>query len=66
MKLGKGQDVQAQNEVDVQVMQEMQQSSDRCPRTETKQRRCGVGGKPGHNARTGQIVVETSEEDDSE
>jgi hypothetical protein len=48
------------------VKLEMQQSSDRKPRTETKQRRCGVCGKPGHNARTCQIVEQTSEEDYSD
>ena len=66
MTLGEGQDIQAQNEVDAQVKLEMQQSSDRKPRTETKQRRCGVCGKPGHNARTCQIVEQTSEEDYSD
>ena len=66
MTLGEGQDMQAQNEVDAQVKQEMQQSSGRKPRTETKLRRCGVCGKPGHNARTCSIIVEMSEEDNSD
>ena len=66
MTLGEGQDMQAQNEVDAQVKQEMHLSSGRKPRTETKLRRCGVCGKPGHNARTCPIIVEMSEEDNSD
>ena len=67
MTLGEGQDMQAQNEVDAQVKQEMHQSSDRRkPRTETKLRRCGVCGKPEHNARTCPIIVEASEENSSD
>lgn len=63
MALGEGQELQAQNVVDVQVKQEMQQSSGRKPRTETKLQQCGVCGKPRHTARTCPITVEMSEED---
>lgn len=60
------QDLQGQRDVEVQIREETQASSGRKPRTETRARRCGKCGEPGHNARTCQIVVETSEEDDSE
>jgi hypothetical protein len=66
LTLAEGQDIQTQNDVEVQVKEEMRQSSGRKPRTETKQRRCGVCGKPGHNARTCIVDVETSQEDDSD
>ena len=55
LNLGEGQDMKAQNEVDAQVKQEMHQSCGRNPRTETKLRRSGVCGKPGHDARTFEI-----------
>ena len=61
-----GQDIQRQNEVDAQIQEEMSRKSGRKGRTETKARRCGVCGKTGHNSRTCQIDVETSQEDDSE
>lgn len=60
------QDLQGQRDVELQIREETQASSGRKPRTETRARRCGKCGEPGHNARTCQIVVETSEEDDSE
>jgi hypothetical protein len=66
LTLAEGQDIQTQKDVEVQVKEETRQSNGRKPRVETKQRQCGVCGKPGHNARTCQIDVETSEEDDSE
>ena len=60
------QDLQGQREVEVQIKEETRAGSGRKPRVETRARRCGTCGEPGHNARTCQIVVETSEEDDSE
>jgi hypothetical protein len=59
------QDLQGQREVEVQIKEETQAGSGRKPRTETRARRCGNCGEPGHNARTCQIVVETSEEDET-
>jgi DDE superfamily endonuclease/helix-turn-helix, Psq domain len=61
-----GQDIQTQNEVDIQVRGETRQSSGRKPRVETKQRRCGVCGRPGHNARRCIVDVETAQKDDSD
>jgi hypothetical protein len=59
-----GQNIQAQNEVDVQVKQEMQRSRGRKPRVESNKRRCGTCGNTGHNTRTCQIDVIISGEDD--
>jgi hypothetical protein len=66
LTLAEGQDIQAQKDVEVQVREEMRQSSGRKKRTETKERRCGTCGKPGHNARTCDVDVEMSQEDDSD
>ena len=35
-------------------------------RVETKERKCGVCGKPGHNTRTCKEAVDTSSEDESD
>ena len=59
------QDLQGQRDAEVQINEEMQAGSGRKPRVKTRMQCCGNCGKPGHNARTCQIVVETSEEDDS-
>jgi hypothetical protein len=61
-----GQDLQAQKDVEMQIREERQAGSGRKPRTETRARRCGRCGEPGHNARTCQGVAKLSEEDDSE
>jgi hypothetical protein len=66
LSIQNAQDLQGQREVEVQVKEETQAGSGRKPRTETRTRRCGNCGEPGHNARTCQMVVETFEEDDSE
>jgi len=60
------QDLEGQREVKAQIKEETQAGSGRKSRVETRARRCGNCGEPGHNSRTCQIVVETSEEDDSE
>ena len=60
------QDIQGQREVEVQFKEETQAGSSRKSRTETRARRCRNCGEPGHNARTCQVVVETSKEDNSE
>jgi hypothetical protein len=66
LSLQGGKEFQDQIEVEVQIKQEMKGCSDRKPRAETRFRRCGKCGKTGHNARTCQIEIETSEEDGSE
>jgi hypothetical protein len=60
------QDLQDKRDVARQVEQETKASSGRKPREETRARRCGNCGETGHNARTCQIIIETSEEDNSE
>ena len=60
------QDLQDKRDVARQVEQEIKASSGRKPREETRARRCGNCGETGHNARTCQIIIETSEEDNSE
>lgn len=66
MSLAEGQDQKAQKDVDIQVKQEAQQGSGRAPRSETKKRRCGVCGNTGHNDRTCQVVISSSEDNDKE
>jgi hypothetical protein len=61
-----GQDLQAQKDVEVQTREERQLGSGRKPRTETRVRRCGRCGEPGHNARICQGVVERPKEDGSQ
>ena len=58
--------LQDERDVEQQVKQEVRASSGRKPREETRARRCGNCNATGHNTRTCQIVVETSEEEDSE
>jgi hypothetical protein len=60
------QDLQDKKDVALQVEQERKANSGRKPREELRARRCGNCGKTGHNARTCQIIIEVSEEDDSE
>jgi hypothetical protein len=54
------QNLLGQREVEVQIKEETRAGSGRKPRVETRARRCGACGEPGHNARTCQLVVETS------
>ena len=58
--------MQDQKDVAQQVRQELQAGSGRKARAETRVRRCGNCGEIGHNARTCQNDIETSEEEDSE
>ena len=60
------QELQDERDIVEQVEQEIRASSGRKPREETRARRCGKCSKTGHNARTCQIIVDTSEEEDSE
>ena len=65
MTIAEGQAIQDQNDVDEQIQQEDRQTRGRKPRDETKGLRCGVCGKPGHNARTCRIDVDASCEEDT-
>jgi hypothetical protein len=65
MTIAEGQALQDQKDVEEQIQQEDRKTRGRKPRVETKGRRCGVCGKTGHNARTCQIDVETSDKEDS-
>ncbi|KAJ5621159.1 hypothetical protein N7510_005143 [Penicillium lagena] len=58
------QDLQDERDIMQQIKQETQARSGRKPRQETRARRCSNCGETGHNARTCQIVIETSEEED--
>jgi hypothetical protein len=59
-------DLLDQKAVDEQVMQENRQGGSRGGGARTKVRCCGVCGKPGHNARTCQEVVESSDSSTSD
>jgi hypothetical protein len=59
-------ELQDERDVADQVKQETQASSGRKPRVESRARHCGNCGATGHNARTCQIIIEVSEEENSE
>ena len=63
--IAEGQALQDQKDVEEQIQQENRQTRGSKPRDERKGRRCGICGKNGHNARTCQINVETSNEEGS-
>ena len=52
LTIGEGQDIQAQSHVDEQIKEEVTRKRGRTRGAKTRQRRCGVCGKGGHNART--------------
>ena len=66
MTIGEGQALQDEKDVEQQVKLENRQSRGRKPRVEMRGRRCGTCGMSGHNARTCQIIVETSNEEGSD
>ena len=65
MSIAEGQALQDQKDVGQRVQERIRQARGRRPRDGAKGRRCGACGKPGHNARTCQIIVKTSHEEDS-
>jgi hypothetical protein len=65
LSIQEAQELRDEIEVKEQIKEEMQARGRRMPRTETRARRCGNCGDKGHNTHTCQVVVETSEEDDS-
>ncbi|KAJ0126560.1 Uncharacterized protein HZ326_30333 [Fusarium oxysporum f. sp. albedinis] len=62
LTLAEGQNLQDQKEVNMQLEEESRRKCGRRRRPETKERRCGVCGKSGHNARRCQIEVAVSPE----
>ncbi|KZL83982.1 transposase [Colletotrichum incanum] len=58
-------DLKSQIDATEQLRVETSQNGGRTRRPETRARRCGICGEPGHNARTCQKVESTSEEEDS-
>ncbi len=66
MTIAEGQALQDQKDIEQQIQQDIRRTQGRKPRNETKGRQCGRCGKSGHNARTCQITVESSNEEDSD
>ena len=66
MTIAEGQALQGQKAVGQRVEQDTHGPSGRDLPDESKGRRCGVCGKPGHNARTCQIIVKISDDEDSD
>jgi hypothetical protein len=60
------QNIQNQKDVAQQIQQKMRENGVRSNRGQLQQRRCGVCGKSGHNARTCQVEIESSEQKYSE
>jgi hypothetical protein len=58
-------DLQDEKDIALQVEQETKANSGRKAREETRARRCGNCNQTGYNARTCEIRVEESEEEDS-
>ena len=66
MTVEEGRQAIDQMDVDAQVAAESSRSGGRGRSVGPGVRRCGICGKPGHNARTCQVVIETSGEEYSE
>ena len=66
LSIQEAEDLIAEKDVGEQLIEEMTRSGRRTEGAPICVRRCGVCGETGHNARTCQIVVEASEEEDSE
>ena len=66
MTIAEGQALQDQKDVAQQVKQDVHQSNGRKALHETKGGRCSMCGKPGHNARTCQILVKISDDEDTD
>ena len=66
LTISQAEDLKSQIDATVPLVAETTQSSSRTRRPETRARRCGVCGEPGHNARTCQKVESASGEENSE
>jgi hypothetical protein len=60
------QDLQDQKDIAQQIQQEMRENGAESNRGQPRQRRYGVCGKTGHNARTCQVEIESSGQEYSE
>lgn len=58
-----GRDLLDQKDVEQQVQQETREGSGRARRGKTRERHCGICGKPGHNAGTCEEDAETTKEE---
>ena len=65
LSIGEGQDLLDQKDVNTQLGDETRASSSRVRRAQPRERRCGICGNTGHNARTCEMDIETSGESDS-
>ena len=66
LSLQEAEEIMAKREVGVQLKEETRRGSGRTNAGEPHVRHCSNCGKAGHNARTCQVVWETSNEGDSE
>ena len=66
LNVQEAEDLQDQKDVELQVRQETRENGSGLRRGQARQRCCGVCGKPGHNARTCQIDIESSGQEYSE
>ena len=66
LRIQAGEDLQSQRDVDGQLQDESRRRSGRTRTFGTRSQRCRNCGEPGHNARTCQNDVITSEEEDIE
>ena len=62
LSIGEGQDLLDQRDADTQLGEETRASSSRARRARPRERRCGIYGNTGHNARTCEIDGNTSKE----
>jgi len=63
MTVDEGRQAIDQMDVNVQVVAELSRSGGQGRSARPRERRCGICGKPGHNSRTCQVVIETSGEE---
>ena len=64
LSIQEAEDLVTEKEIGKQIQEETRQSSRRIEGAEPRAQRCGICSNTGHNARTCQVVVVTSEEDD--
>lgn len=64
LSIQEAEDLVTEKEIGEQIQEETRQSSRRIEGAEPRARRCGICSNTGHNARTCQVAVVRSEEDD--